>query len=96
MTTSKWMVYLVVFGMLFAVTQAGFAVLIGTEDFDGGAVNLSSTTNVFDFGAGGGSAGDVFGRVSAFFGGLSHAVSNRTAATIPMQSPDKRLIIPPD
>jgi hypothetical protein len=41
--------------------------VIAFEDFDGGAVNLSSTTNVFDFGAGGGSGGDVFGRVSAFY-----------------------------
>ena len=45
------------------------AVVIGFEDFDGGAINLSSTANVLDFGAGGGSGGDVFGRVSQYAGG---------------------------
>lgn len=41
-----------------------FAAIIGFEDFDGGAINLSSTSNVFDFNAGGGSGGDAFGRVT--------------------------------
>jgi hypothetical protein len=45
------------------------AVIVGFEDFDGGAVNLNSTTNVSNYGAGGGSGGDVFGRVSQFNGG---------------------------
>jgi len=46
---------------------AASADVIGFEDFDGGAINLSLATNVLDFGAGGGSGGDVFGRVSAFY-----------------------------
>ena len=55
------------FGLLFlGIAKAD---VIGSEDFDGGAVNLSSTTNVFDYGAGGGSGDDVFGRVSSFAGG---------------------------
>jgi hypothetical protein len=40
--------------------------VIAFEDFDGGAFNLNSSTNVLDFGAGGGSGGDVFGRVSPY------------------------------
>ena len=43
--------------------------LVGFEDFDGGALNLSSTKNVFDYAAGGGSGNDVFGRVSPGFAG---------------------------
>lgn len=39
------------------------AVVIALEDFDGGAINLSGTANVFDMDAGGGTGGDVFGRV---------------------------------
>jgi hypothetical protein len=52
-----------------ALLTAGTAAadVVGFEDFDGGAFNLSSSTNVFDFGAGGGSVGDVFGRVSPFY-----------------------------
>jgi hypothetical protein len=50
-----------------AIVAAGAQAQIAFEDFDGGAFNLSSTTNVFDYGAGGGAAGDVFGRVSAFY-----------------------------
>jgi hypothetical protein len=54
-----------------ALLVAGTATadLVGFEDFDGGAINLSSTSNVFDFNAGGGTLGDVFGRVSPFNGG---------------------------
>lgn len=55
---------------LFGMTTAAFlaassanAVQIAGEDFDGGALNLNGTTNVFDYGAGGGTGGDVFGRV---------------------------------
>ncbi len=55
-------------GSVVAAPDAPTAI-IAFEDFDGGAVNLSSTSNVFDFGAGGGSLGDVFGRVSAAFNG---------------------------
>jgi hypothetical protein len=51
------------------VAGAATADIVGFEDFDGGAINLSSTANVFDFGAGGGAGGDVFGRVSPFFSG---------------------------
>ncbi|MHC4218279.1 MAG: hypothetical protein ACYSU7_07450 [Planctomycetota bacterium] len=56
-------------GALLAAGTAS-ADVIAFEDFDGGAVNLSSTTNVFDFNAGGGALGDVFGRVSPWNGGL--------------------------
>lgn len=42
------------------------ATLIAGEDFDGGAVNLIGTVNVYDYGSGGGSGGDVFGRVSQY------------------------------
>ena len=52
-----------------AMTASAGADVIGYEDFDGGAINLNSTSNVFDFNAGGGTAGDVFGRVSAWNGG---------------------------
>ena len=51
-----------------------FAEVIAKEDFDGGAVNLSGSTNVFDYAGGaatsgpGGAAGDVFGRVSSTLG----------------------------
>jgi len=53
----------------FIAAAPALADVIGYEDFDGGAINLSSTTNVFDFGAGGGTGGDVFGRVSPWNGG---------------------------
>ena len=43
--------------------------VVGYEDFDGGAINLMGTSNVFDFNAGGGTVGDVFGRVSPWNGG---------------------------
>jgi predicted extracellular nuclease len=64
-----------IFALLFSALPMGQAnangggMVIGFEDFDGGAINLSSTSNVYDYDAGGGSLGDVFGRVSAFFGG---------------------------
>ncbi|GJM18008.1 MAG: hypothetical protein DHS20C14_02210 [Phycisphaeraceae bacterium] len=48
---------------LVAATGFAHADVLGFEDFDGGAINLSGTANVFDYGAGGGTAGDVFGRV---------------------------------
>ena len=40
--------------------------IIAFEDFDGGAFNLNSTSNVFFYGAGGGAVGDVMGIVSNF------------------------------
>jgi len=43
------------------------AVVVGLEDFDGGAINLSSTISVFDYAPSDGE--DVFGRVSTFNGG---------------------------
>lgn len=52
-----------------AACTPGVADIIAFEDFDGGALNLNSTANVFDFDAGGGTDGDVFGRVSQFAGG---------------------------
>ena len=67
-----------VFASCLAVTlvaNAAFADVVGFEDFDGGAINLSSTTNVFDFGNGGGSGGDVFGRVSPWNGGARNGRS---------------------
>jgi len=51
-------------------TAAG-ADVIGYEDFDGGAINLNSTANVFMIGAGGGAAnsGDAFGIATQWNGG---------------------------
>lgn len=62
---------LVLSGTVLAISSAASAAVVGFEDFDGGAINLSGTTNVFDHGAGGGAlgSGDVFGRVSQFNGG---------------------------
>jgi len=62
----KCLMSLLMVGLM--ATAAG-ADLIGSEDFDGGAVNLTGTTNVFDRGAGGGTLGDVFGRCSQYAGG---------------------------
>lgn len=56
-------------GSVLMVSSAASAAVVGYEDFDGGAINLSSTTNVFDFNAGGGTGGDAFGRVSQWAGG---------------------------
>ena len=56
-------------GLIVTASPSVLADVIGFEDFDGGAINLNGTVNVFDFGAGGGSGGDVFGRVSPFNGG---------------------------
>ncbi len=50
-------------GTILAMTSAATADVIALEDFDGGALNLNGTTNVLDYGAGGGNAGDTFGRV---------------------------------
>lgn len=65
----KRIVCLAVAGLFLAGAQASFANVIASENFDGGAKNLIGTANVFDFGAGGGSGGDVFGRVSPWNGG---------------------------
>ncbi len=65
--------------------------VVGFEDFDGGAVNLLSTTNVFDYqggtlisGADGGSSGDVFGRVDGRSGGtgMPFDVADDTVADV--------------
>lgn len=57
--------------------QSAIADVVGFEDFDGGAINLSSTTNVFDNGAGGGgNSGDVFGRVEPFVTGMPFDVAD--------------------
>jgi hypothetical protein len=60
---------MIAIGACVLTSSSANAAVIGLEDFDGGAINLSSTSNVFDFGAGGGSSGDVFGRVSPGFAG---------------------------
>jgi hypothetical protein len=53
--------------LLFICAHQANATVIGSEDFDGGATNLSGTVNVFEYGDGtGGASGDVFGRVSNF------------------------------
>lgn len=54
---------------LAAACGIAHADILGLEDFDGGAINLSGTANVFDYNAGGGTAGDVFGRVGAAVNG---------------------------
>lgn len=46
------------------ICSIGRADVIGFEDFDGGAFNLSGTTNVFFYNSGGGTGGDVFGIVN--------------------------------
>lgn len=58
--------------------------VIATEDFDGGAVNLTSTANVFDYNAGGGAGGDVFGRVDGQAGGtgMPFDVADDTVADV--------------
>ncbi|MEM9304600.1 MAG: ExeM/NucH family extracellular endonuclease [Pseudomonadota bacterium] len=58
------------------------AELIAFEDFDGGDINLTSTTNVFDYGAGGGAAGDVFGRVEGGVTGMPFDVADDTVADV--------------
>lgn len=58
------------------------AAVVGFEDFDGGAINLSSTANVFDFDAGGGAGGDVFGRVEPFVTGMPFDVADDSAADV--------------
>lgn len=62
--------------------QTTGATVIGFEDFDGGAVNLSGTTNVFDYGAGGGAGGDVFGRVQPFVTGMPFDLADDSAADV--------------
>jgi hypothetical protein len=52
-----------------ASTASTYADVYGYENFDGGAVNLNGTSNVFPFNGGGGTVGDVFGTVSQFAGG---------------------------
>lgn len=43
---------------------------IGLEDFDGNEINLTNTANIADYGMGGGTGGDVFGRVDGQLGGV--------------------------
>lgn len=58
--------------------------VIGFEDFDGGSVNLDSTTNVSDYGGAGGSGGDVFGTVNGQLGGngMPFDVADDTAVDV--------------
>lgn len=65
----KMLKALSVFGaavVVVSLASTANAALIAGENFDGGAVNLLGTQNVYDYGAGGGSGNDVFGRVSQF------------------------------
>lgn len=62
-------IHAVLAGSVFAFAATAGADVIGYENFDGGAINLNSTANVFLFGAGGGTGGDVFGVVTQFNGG---------------------------
>jgi hypothetical protein len=78
MTLRKTVICVAVISVL-AVGRPCLADIIGREDFDGGAVNLLSTTNVFDFDSGGGSDGDVFGRVTRFAGGLGTGMPSDVA-----------------
>tara|TARA_R110002049_G_scaffold185580_3_gene353827 strand:+ start:59283 stop:60167 length:885 start_codon:yes stop_codon:yes gene_type:complete len=66
----------------FFSTSTLSAAVVGLEDFDGGATNLLSTTNVFDYGAGGGSGGDVFGRVQPFSTGAPFDLADDSAADV--------------
>lgn len=43
--------------------------VLGLEDFDGNSTNLTTTSNVADYNAGGGTGGDVFGRLDGQLGG---------------------------
>ncbi len=56
--------------------------IIGFENFDGGAINLSTTSNVFDFGDGGGTGGDVFGRVVPGVTGAPFDLADDSAADV--------------
>lgn len=62
--------------------QSVNADVIGFEDFDGGAINLNGTTNVFDYGAGGGSGGDIFGRAEPFVTGMPFDLGDDSAADV--------------
>ncbi|WP_175017403.1 ExeM/NucH family extracellular endonuclease [Rasiella rasia] len=57
---------------------------LGFEDFDGNAVNLNASANVADYLSGGGSGGDVFGRVDGQLGGngMPFDVADDTAADV--------------
>jgi len=78
-----------IFGMA-ALAAAGLACsanadVLGFEDFDGGAINVSGTANVFDYNSGGGTGGDVFGRVSPGFAagtGMPFDVADDTVADV--------------
>ena len=67
--------------------QSAIADVIGFENFDGGAINLSGTSNVFDYGAGGGTGGDAFGRVVPFVTGAPFLPTTRSAASAALRSP---------
>ena len=69
-----------------AVLTAGVSAdVIAYEDFDGGAFNLIGSTNVLDYNAGGGSGGDVFGRVGPFYlgdPGMPYDMGDDTVADV--------------
>ncbi len=58
-----------VFALLFCVSNNYAQTTLGLEDFDGNSVNLTSTTNVAEYGMAGGTGGDVFGVVDGQLGG---------------------------
>lgn len=66
---------------LLASTSAS-AVQIAGEDFDGGALNLNGTTNVFNYGSGGGTGGDLFGRVDPGVTGSAFDLADDSAAGV--------------
>lgn len=55
---------------------------IAFEDFDGSAINLIDTDNVLDYNAGGGTGGDVFGRVDGSSVGMPFDVADDTVADV--------------
>lgn len=61
--------YLLAFAAIAIAPSFASADVIGFEDFDGGAINLTSTERVEFYNAGGGSLGDVMGIVSSVAGG---------------------------
>ncbi len=67
----KQLNYFFNFLILFSFSNALISqTVIGFEDFDGNNVNLSSAASVADYNNGGGTGGDVFGRVNGQAGGV--------------------------
>lgn len=64
------------------VPRTADATVVGFEDFDGGAVNLSSTANVEDYPHSNGNLGDVFGRLVQGSGAMPFDVADDSAADV--------------